>query len=205
MSMPDSSPDSSPNSPADSSQKTSENDASEELVALLTLHQADIHAFINSLLPGDPNVEDVLQRTNMVLWKKQANFEVGTSFKAWAFSVARWETRAWLTEKKRNDWLVFNDDLTDQLVDQFQQSFAGKEESNIINALRRCLGKLENNERFLIFNYYQGGKSMAECAAITRKTEGALRVSLFRIRAGLRRCIEAQSRTTNPSGMEVSS
>lgn len=88
-----------------------ENEANGAYVALLTRHQASIHAFIHSLLPGDPEVEDVLQRTNIVLWNKREQFEENTNFKAWAFSIARWETRAWLTEKKRKDWLVFNDEL----------------------------------------------------------------------------------------------
>lgn len=162
-------------------------------VALLTRHQADIHAFINSLLPGDPEVEDVLQRANIVLWNKREKFEENTNFKAWAFSIARWETRAWLTEKKRKDWLVFNDELTDRLAEQFQASASTNKDSNILHSLRHCLTKLSNSERFMIFNYYQADKSIAECAAIVKKTEGALRVSLFRIRAGLRRCIESHS------------
>lgn len=170
-----------------------ENEANGAYVALLTRHQASIHAFIHSLLPGDPEVEDVLQRTNIVLWNKREQFEENTNFKAWAFSIARWETRAWLTEKKRKDWLVFNDELTDRLANQFQESISDNNDPDILQSLRHCLARLNNKERYLIFNYYQADKSMAECAAMVKKTEGALRVSLFRIRVGLRRCIEAHS------------
>ena len=139
------------------------------------------------------DADDILQKTSMILWQKFADMEKPENFKAWAFSIARWETRAWLTEKKRKDWLVFNDELTDRLADQFQESISDNNDPDILQSLRHCLARLNNKERYLIFNYYQADKSMAECAAMVKKTEGALRVSLFRIRVGLRRCIEAHS------------
>lgn len=182
------------------SQDAHENEADGAYVTLLTQHQVNIQAFITSLLPGDPDIEDVLQRTNIVLWNKREQFEQNTNFKAWAFSIARWETKAWLTEKKRKDWLVFNDELTDQMAEQFQESIPEQKNEDMLPSLRRCLTRLSDNERFLIFNYYQADKSIAECAAIVKKTEGALRVALFRIRISLRRCIESHL-----AGKEVTS
>lgn len=164
-------------------------------VALLTMHQEAIHAFLNSLLPGDSGVEDVLQQTNVVLWKKRDNFESGSNFKAWAFSIARWETRAWLTSRKRQDWLVFDDELTDQLIDQFQELPDEAGDSGIIRALRLCMAKLNDKQRLLVFSYYQHEKSITECADIVKKSENALRVSLFRIRSSLRNCIESRVST----------
>lgn len=170
-------------------------DADDAYVALLTLHQGAIHAFLNSLLPGDPGVEDVLQRANVVLWKKRANFEHGSNFKAWAFSIARWEARAWLTEQKRQDWLVFDDELTDEIAQQFEEFPLETNDSGIVQSLRKCLARLNDKQRFLVLNYYQHEKSIAECASIAKRSEGSLRVALFRIRASLRRCIESQTST----------
>jgi len=167
-------------------------EADDVYVAQLTMHQGAIHAYVNSLLPGDPEIEDILQRANVVLWRKRLAFEPGTNFKAWAFSIARWETRAWLTEKKRSDWLVFNDEMTDRLAGEFQELPAENNDSGAIQALRVCLARLDDKQRFLILNFYQNGKSVAECAKIVNRKEGTLRVALFRIRAALRRCIESQ-------------
>jgi len=33
-----------------------------------------MHAFLISLLPGVPDVDDILLRTNLVLWGKRAQF-----------------------------------------------------------------------------------------------------------------------------------
>jgi DNA-directed RNA polymerase specialized sigma24 family protein len=64
-----------------------EKDNPEELqayVTLMTKHQSRLRVFIRSLLPGSPDVEDVLQNTNVVLWQKRTEFEHGRNFLAWA-------------------------------------------------------------------------------------------------------------------------
>jgi RNA polymerase sigma-70 factor (ECF subfamily) len=52
----------------------------ESYVKLLTDHQPVIRAFILSLLPGAPGIDDVIQETKAVLWRKRADFELGTNF-----------------------------------------------------------------------------------------------------------------------------
>ena len=37
-------------------------------IKLLTEHQANLRAFIVSLMPGSPDVADVLQETNVIPW-----------------------------------------------------------------------------------------------------------------------------------------
>ena len=56
-----------------------------EFVLLITRHQAAIYAYILTLHPNRVAAQDILQETNLVLCRKVAEFEPGTSFKAWAF------------------------------------------------------------------------------------------------------------------------
>ena len=48
-------------------------------VSLMTKNQGNLRAFIISLMPGSPDVADVLQET---LWQKRHKFEIGTNFLA---------------------------------------------------------------------------------------------------------------------------
>jgi hypothetical protein len=57
-----------------------------EFSQLLASHQDVLIWFIRSLLPGSPDVDDILQETNLVLWKKWDPFETGTSFLNWVKS-----------------------------------------------------------------------------------------------------------------------
>lgn len=90
--------------------------AQEEFVRLLTSEQSAIHSFITSLMPGNPSVDDVLQRTNLVLWRKCDGFTLGTNFRAWAFRCASWQVRAFFKDQKSRNWLVFDEELTDLLA-----------------------------------------------------------------------------------------
>ena len=85
------------------------------IVTQLVEYQSALLAFIHTLIPGDSSVNDVLQRTNLVIWRKRKDFKEGTNFKSWAFSIAHWEVRAYLKECKRKSWLVVDEELCDKL------------------------------------------------------------------------------------------
>lgn len=165
----------------------------DEFVTLLTGIQGGLHAFLTSLLPGERCIDDVVQQTNLVLWQKRSTFEIGTNFRAWVFSVARWQAKAWVTRQKRAGWLSFSDDVAELLADRFvQQGPAHGVDNGVLELLRRCLAKLREQDRLLVVSHYQHGKSLAECSRIFARGADSLKVTLFRIRHGLRRCIDAQ-------------
>lgn len=165
-----------------------ETDASEEFVALLTQHQRTLMAFILGLLPKRPDAEEVLQRVNVVIWRKRDDFELGTNFRAWAFAVAHWETKAFLRERGRQSWLVYDDEVAGLLADRLA-SVPERGLSARAEALRHCLGELGNDHRRLVVERYQNGSSFKECAEKFGRSEGGLRVTLHRLRVALRKCI----------------
>ncbi len=164
----------------------------DEFVTLLTGIQPNLHAFLTSLLPGEGSIDDLLQQTNLVLWQKRSDFTLGTNFRAWAFAVARWEVRAWITKSKRSDWLTFFQDIGESLADRFESTAPAPAENAAMDTLRLCLGKLKENDRLLVLSHYQHEKSLAECARIFQRGSDSLKVSLFRIRQILRRCMDSQ-------------
>jgi RNA polymerase sigma-70 factor (ECF subfamily) len=84
----------------------------QEFVALLIDHQEVIRSYIITQIPGSPDIRDVLQEVNIVLWEKMKDFEPGTNFGAWACTVARYKVLEHRRrEARRNGLLIFNDDL----------------------------------------------------------------------------------------------
>jgi RNA polymerase sigma-70 factor (ECF subfamily) len=160
----------------------------ERFVADLTAHQPALQAFIASLMPGDPSVDDVLQGTNLTLWRKREDFTPGTNFRAWAFEVAKWTMRAHLKESRRKNWLVFDDDLAQAVTDCMIERVPASPDAPQA-ALRICLSKLRDRDRELVLSHYQTGASLADCAKRAGSTAGTMKVALFRLRAVLRRCI----------------
>lgn len=160
----------------------------ESFVTELTAHQPALQAFIASLMPGDPGTDDVLQRTNITLWRKREEFAAGTNFRAWAFECAKWTMRAHLKEKQRKNWLVFDDELARAVTERMAERTPASPDAPQA-ALRVCLSKLRDSDRELILSHYEQGESLAECSKRCGRTVGTLKVALFRLRAGLRRCI----------------
>ncbi|MCA9013773.1 MAG: RNA polymerase subunit sigma-70, partial [Planctomycetaceae bacterium] len=96
----------------------------ESFVQLLTAHQSVLYAYIRSLLPDIEAVQDVLQETNLVLWRRSEEFEAGTNFVAWACKVAYFQVLAFYRDHKR-DSMVFNIELVSMLARQNEEKLAG--------------------------------------------------------------------------------
>ncbi|MBK1827224.1 sigma-70 family RNA polymerase sigma factor [Haloferula rosea] len=164
-----------------------------EFVALMTRNQKSILAFLVALVPRVADAEDILQRTNLVLWRKRQQFELGTNFKAWAFAIARWEALAFLRESRRQGWLVFNDELA-SLVAERMASLPDSQIDSMPDSLRHCLGQLSESHRQLVFERYSRGLSLRECSERFDRSEQGLKVTLHRLRITLRRCVSKFSK-----------
>ncbi len=157
-------------------------------MALLTQHQRVLLAFLLGLVPKREDAEEIRQRTNVVLWRKREDFTLGTSFRSWAFTVARWEARGFLREKGRKSWLVYDDEVAGLLADRLASLPVPAIGDRAI-ALRKCLGGLSKDHRKLLVARYDEGLSFQECAERFGRSEGGLRVTLHRLKIALRRCV----------------
>lgn len=160
----------------------------EEFVSELTAHQSALQAFVISLMPGDNGVDEVIQRTNITLWRKRESYQLGTNFRAWSFECAKWTLRAYLKEKKRANWLIVDDELTQAITDRMVERIPELSSAPQV-ALRMCLGQLRPIDRDLLLSHYENKETLAEIAERSDRTVGTLKVTLFRLRAAMRRCI----------------
>ena len=159
----------------------------QEFVSELTANQSRIRAFVVSLMPGSPDVGDVLQEANLVLWKSRGRYRPGSNFLAWAFTIARLEVLHHRTRVKRQRTTPLSEELLDLLSEE--SSEPGDQEA-FLRVLEGCKAKLSEGQRELIDLRYQPGYSLEAHARETGKKAGALRVALLRIRGALRECVE---------------
>lgn len=166
----------------------------ERMVGWIAGHQASLHRFILSLLPDRSLADDVLQETNLVLWRKAAEYDPERPFLAWAFGIARHQVMAARRDAGR-DRHVFSDRLVDLLADEHPEHDAAPP---LEQALETCLGRLPARQRDLILARYQPGGSVQDLAKAHAKSPGALSVLLLRIRKALEDCIERQLGSAAP-------
>ncbi len=167
-----------------------------EFVSLLTEHQSVMRGYITKLIPNVSDVRDVLQITNVALWERREDFTMGTNFQAWALATARFRAMQHRQKMKRDNVLVFDDDLVEVLAEETNVDLEKTEEMKI--ALEVCLGKLKPRDAALVSARYHESVPLAEYAHTDGRTEGSLRVILNRLRSSLKDCIDNQVRSTPP-------
>lgn len=166
-------------------------DIEEAFVQLVVTHQAALRAFVLSLLPGSPDVDDVIQETNAAIWQKRGEFEIGTNFKGWMFSVAKFKVMAcWRDQKRRKVWAVPEETLVKLVEEAGSQGFEGTETRH--EALRLCLQQLRPEDRGLVLRRYIEERSLKKLAVDVGRSAESLKVSLHRIRMALRSCVRSK-------------
>lgn len=160
--------------------------AEERIVGLIARHQPEIHRYILSLLPDRMLADDVVQETNLVLWRKASEYDPEQPFLAWAFGIAWFQVKAARRDSAR-DLHIFDDDLVEILA---AENVEETESLDLSEALEHCLSELPDRQRQLILDRYQPGASVQDLAAARAKTPTALSLSLLRIRKALELCID---------------
>lgn len=117
-------------------------------------------------------------------------------FLAWAIEIARRRVKAHFSRKVRDEKRFAHlDAVTDAaLRDANSQPVISQPSEDLLLRLRSCLGKLNDQQRKLIeLRYGDKPKPWHEVAVQLADKEGKLRTALFRVRLGLRSCIQSRS------------
>lgn len=169
-------------------ESTRQSEHESRLVALLTEIQLPLLQYVRSLLPGDPSARDVAQQANATIWTKRADFELGTNFKAWAFSIARFEVLNHRKQQARDARLVFSQELEETIGQELAD--AGSDLDRWHTALQACLRKMRPADRELILHRYAKTGTLAEYADRVGRSVGGLKVTLHRLRNALLDCMK---------------
>jgi RNA polymerase sigma-70 factor (ECF subfamily) len=165
--------------------------AEELIVGLIARHQPEIHRYVLSLLPDRMLADDVVQETNLVLWRKAAEYDPAQPFLPWALTIALYQVKAARRDAGR-DRHVFDDSLVEVLATECREDH---HTDALEQALEKCLQELPERQRQLILARYAPGSSVQDLAAARKQTPTALSLSLMRIRRALETCIERKLTT----------
>jgi len=163
--------------------------SNDEFIRLLTECQPWLRALVRAILLSPGDVDEVVQRTNVVLWRKADCFEPGTNFRAWASQVARLEVLAY-TREQGKDRHAFNAELVHRLADEAESQLSISNDMRA--ALRKCMEKLDGSQRKLIQDRYAENGCVKEIADRAGNTPDAISAKLYRIKRTLMKCIEAR-------------
>ncbi|MEM6777048.1 MAG: sigma-70 family RNA polymerase sigma factor [Planctomycetota bacterium] len=162
---------------------------SEDFAVEIAAIQPRLYGFILKRLADREQTLEVLQHTNLVLCRKAADFRAGSSFAAWAFTVAKFQVMAW-RKTEGNRRLVFSDEVL-ALLDRTTEAEANAVDCRI-PLLDGCLKRLREADRDLIQRRYRDGESIHRLAQGMTKSVDAIGMRLHRIRRQLAECVQSR-------------
>ena len=159
----------------------------DKIVELLTGAQQQLTRYVRTLVPNRADADEVLQETNLFIWRNADQYELGTNFTAWVCRIAHYQV---LTHRKRQQRsrLYFSDALVEQLAPKAAENAAVQTDE--VEAFESCVAKLSERDRALIDLRYEPGATVQSVAAAVGRSTKAVYHALGRIRAWLLDCTQ---------------
>ena len=159
--------------------------------------QSAVYSFLTGLLPNDADIDIVMQEVKMVVWKA-AQEDTIKNFDAFVYGVARNKAKSCLRKIGRSRLVLCDDDLLQSLSDRWMsQASQSEPTSHRQHALRKCMGRLKEQDKQRMEAYYKEDTPLREIARREGRSEAALHQIFHRLRVKLRTCIE---QTLQPEG-----
>lgn len=163
-----------------------------ELVKLVMEHQQDIFRYVFSLIPNRADAEDVFQNAISVICEKFDEFEPGSNFRAWAFSIARWEVRRARKDFARSSSrLLFSEEAIEAIAAASAEADP-VEDNHRLRALESCLAKLKQRDRNMVLARYESDGGVEEASRCSGRSTAATYKALGRVRQLLKQCVSQQ-------------
>ncbi len=161
-------------------------DRHEQFFQLWLRHEADLKAFLGSLVRDPHARDDVFQEVASTLWKRFEQYDPQQSFGGWARGIA---ARKVLEHARQNARfpVVFAPRAIQAIAEAFDRTEATA--SRRYDALRLCLAQLPERSRRLLVLRYDQELEVEAIASQTERTLDAVYQALSRVRGRLEQCI----------------
>ncbi len=134
-------------------------------------------------------VDDLAQETALAAWRGVRARGAPARMQAWVMGIARHKLADHLRRTRRCAGIEV-DAIPAASIDAAAVRMADQVNARS-RALRRCIAGLQPGQRELLARRYAAGEPLSVIAASLGQTDGSVKVRLHRIRAALRRCIDA--------------
>lgn len=153
--------------------------------------QARLRSFVARYALREAWVDDIVQQAFVTAYQNLHKFELHTDFAAWLRTIAFNHLRRELVKAARRQ-----DREHDYIAELSARELSRRlendrpEDNAMLEALRDCVGSLPERTRSLITRYYADGLPLPAIAQELNRATDGLKVTLFRIRAQLKECIQ---------------
>lgn len=164
----------------------------EAFEALVLRHQAAVYGYLRARLLQHPDAEDLTQDVFLRFYLARARFDSSQLVRPWLLGIARNLLREHTRKVRRLKKLAWTE-LCLELEEMLQINHSD-EPDDVIEHLPECLGGLGQSAREAIELHYSANLKLAEIGDKLRRSEGAVKLLVFRARQALKRCLDFKIR-----------
>jgi RNA polymerase sigma-70 factor (ECF subfamily) len=161
----------------------------ELFLQLFVRHERAMRAYARTLLPSWQDVDEAIQESSLVAWRKFEDFDPATNFAAWLATIVRFEALRLRRARHRNR-LIFSDELLQLLENEGAEDYDRLERQR--SALEKCLSQLQETQRQILALAYNSDLKLHQVAEKSgHSTEGFYKL-IQRLRAALLKCAQRE-------------
>ena len=152
-----------------------------------------LRAWLAVQAPPGIDVDEVAQMSFVAAFTRISDYELGTNFAAWLFTIARFRLKTEFSRLRRvADYHVrYAPDILQRELQRRDSEPPEMQETRLEN-LQLCLAQLsENLYRFIKWRYVEE-IPMEEMAALSGRSVAAVKKQLWKLRHKLHACVEAR-------------
>lgn len=152
-----------------------------------------LRAWLAVQAPPGVDVDEVAQRSFVVAFARLGDYEIGTNFAAWLFTIARFQLKTEMTRLRRiADYHArYAPDLLQRELER-RSSERPELQQTRLDHLKTCLGELPEHLRPFITWRYEDGIPLDEMAARSGRSVSAVKKQLWKLRRKLHECVETR-------------
>jgi RNA polymerase sigma-70 factor, ECF subfamily len=159
---------------------------------LVTRYQHTIYGYLRARLLQHSDAEDLTQEVFLRFYLARARFDHTQMIRPWLLGIARNLLREHARSRRKFQqcsWTTLCLELEDLLrVD------APEPQPEALDNLSDCLDDLGQSARQAIELHYQQNLRLSEIGEKLRRSEGAVKLLVFRARQALKRCLDFKTR-----------
>ena len=155
---------------------------------LVRRNEGWLRAFLRSRIRDWAAADDLAQDVFVTAFRRVATYRAESSFESWLRGIAVNHLRNFV--RKHRELAIGGSDELQLLIDRSVDAFLGDgDESGALDALQKCLGKIDGPSRELLDERYVTGRTVREISTSSGRGYSALTMQLHRLRELLADCV----------------
>jgi RNA polymerase sigma-70 factor (ECF subfamily) len=163
------------------------------LETLIVQHQSAIYGYLRARLLQHSDAEDLTQEVFLRFYLARARFDSKQLIRPWLLGIARNLLREHARKTRRLRQTAWTELCLE--LEELLKIEARDDEDDIFIWLPQCLAGLGESARQAIDLHYSANLRLAEIGEQLKRSEGAVKLLVFRARQALKRCLDQKMKT----------